>query len=358
MLLLFSQINGLFFSILLIFATGLIGGFASGFLGIGCGVIITPMLMEFGVPPLTAVATQLCHAVGINLTNFLTYKRKHDVDFHLAFYMLVGGIVGSACEWMILEKYSTQHAAFNKFAYVYVVVLVVAGIVMLSQIIYEWRSKSEVQIQKGVLMRRWMLYLPCHRIFARSRSEMSILIPLFIGFLAGVLVASLGGGSSLFMAPIITYLIGRISPVVNGTISIVACVITMVITLIYSKSGYHCDIVCVLLLFAGAAIGSMVGVRLTYTIKRHYTYAMAVVVIFAIAVRQIFKLVQHSFSDGIIRTSFNTAIFGSAEFMKESPLAYTVLCIITVVVIAFMYERFLRKLFNRSKYAGTQQRDA
>jgi uncharacterized membrane protein YfcA len=307
------------------------------------------MLMEFGVPPLTAIATQLCHAVGTNLTNFLTYKRKHDVDFHLASYMLIGGTMGAMCEWMFLERHSTQQTAFDKFVYVYVTVLVTIGIAMLLQSVSEWRSRAEKQYWKGVLMRRWMLYLPFHRIFARSRSEMSILIPIFVGFLAGVLVASLGGGSNLFMVPIITYLIGRISPVVNGTISIVSSVVAVVITLIYSRSGYCCDIIYVLLLFTGAAFGSMTGVKLTYKTRRSYTYAVAVVVVFAMAARQIFRLVNGAFLDGQACASFNVKVGVLPLFAKDRPLAYTMMCLLAVVVVALLCEKFLRQLLSKDK---------
>jgi uncharacterized membrane protein YfcA len=349
-----SQVDSLLFGILLIFATGLVGGFVSGFLGIGCGVIITPMLMEFGVPPLTAIATQLCHAVGTNLTNFLTYKRKHDVDFHLASYMLVGGTMGAICEWMFLERHSTQQTAFGKFVYVYVTVLVVVGVVMLSQSVSEWGGKPENQHRKGVLMRRWMLYLPFHRIFARSRSEMSILIPIFVGFLAGVLVASLGGGSNLFMVPVITYLIGRISPVVNGTTSVVSSVIAVVITLIYSRSGYCCDIIYVLLLFAGAAFGSMTGVKLTYKVRRSHTYAVAVVVVFAMVVRQIFRLAKGAILNGVSHASLDINVSTLPQFAKDKPLTYTAMCLLVVVVTALLYEKLMRKILSRGKHNVVQ----
>ena len=295
MLKIFFPLTGLFFDPFLIFSTGLFGGFISGFLGVGCGVIITPFLMEFGVPPLISVSTQLCHAVGTNLTNFLSYKRKRDVDFHLASYILFGGFLGGTCEWLLLKYSSGAKAVFEKFVYVYITVLVVFGIIMLTQSIKDWDDRNKKRITSAVMMRRWMLYLPFHRIFIRSRAEMSVLIPIFVGFLAGLLVASLGGGNNLFMAPIITYLIGRISPVVHGTTALAGCVITAVIAVIYSHSGYCCDMLFVLILFAGAAFGSFVGVKLTYSVKRCYINAMAAIVVFLMASRQIFKLFSNSF---------------------------------------------------------------
>ena len=344
----FFPITGMFLDPLLIFFTGLFGGFVSGFLGLGCGVIITPMLMEFGIPPLIAVATQLCHAVGTNLTSFLAYKRKMDVDYHLATYLLFGGMLGAAFEWLILSCSKDSKAVFNKFVYVYIFILIIFGCIMLVQSVKEWRHGGSKKYTKSVSMRRWMLYLPFHKIFVRSRAEMSVLIPIFVGFLAGLLVASLGGGNNLFMAPIITYLIGRISPVVNGTTALVGCVITAAIAIIYATSDYCCDMFFVLLLFAGAAFGSWIGVKLTYKVHRYYIYAVGAIVVFMMAFRQIFKLVNHSFS-----TTINAKVDLSKSILygitNNSSVGYTLICILSIAAIAFIYERALQNWYENRK---------
>ena len=348
MIQLFFPITGIFLDPLLILFTGLCGGFVSGFLGIGCGVIITPMLMEFGIPPLAAVATQLCHAVGTNFTGFITYKRKMDVDFHLAAYMLLGGVFGTALELVILSQTSNAKAIFHKFLYIYISVLIVFGFIMLMQSFNEWKKKGSQKYTKTVSMRRWMLYLPLHKIFIRSRAEMSVIIPIFVGFLAGLLVASLGGGNNLFMAPIITYLIGRISPVVYGTTALVGCVLTAFIAIIYSTGGYCCDMFFVLILFAGAALGSWIGVRLTYKIPRYYIYALAAVIVFLMAARQIFKIINNSFGKQLVAqiNYHESMIF---NLVGRIPIYYTCLCIIIIIIVAICYERFLHKLYEKRK---------
>lgn len=356
MLNMFFPITGMFLDPLLIFSTGLFGGFVSGFLGIGCGIIITPMLMEFGIPPLIAVSTQLCHAVGTNLTNFLTYKRKMDVDYHLAAYMLLGGLLGAATEWFILNSSNDSKAIFNKFLYVYITILIIFGFVMLFQSYRAWKHKESKKYLKTVSMRRWMIYLPFHKIFIRSRAEMSILIPVFVGFLAGILVSSLGGGNNLFMTPILTYLIGRISPVVNGTTSLVGCVITAIIALIYSLSDYCCDMFFVLLLFAGAAFGSWIGVKLTYKFQRFYIYAVAAIVVFMMAARQIFKLINHSFSKGIdLKANLSESFF--SKLFDINPFEYTFLCILIIIIIALIYEHQLQNLADRRKIKMKKRSD-
>ncbi len=344
----FFPITGMFLDPLLILCTGLLGGFVSGFLGLGCGVIITPVLMELGIPPMIAVSTQLCHAVGTNLTNFLTYRRKMDVDFHLATYLLLGGMFGAVFEWLILKNSANSKFAFNKFVYVYIFILIIFGIIMLFQSFRAWKHGDTTKYKKSVSMRRWMLYLPFHKIFVRSRAEMSILIPIFVGFLAGLLVSSLGGGNNLFMAPIITYLIGRISPVVYGTTALAGCVITAVIAFVYSASEYCCDVMFVMLLFVGASIGSWIGVRLTYKIERYCIYALGSVVVFVMAIRQIYNLVHHSFAN-----SYNCKIDLSQSILgiiaEENYITYTFVCIAIVVVMAFFSEKFMQRLYEKRK---------
>lgn len=344
----FFPITGMFLDPLLILCTGAFGGFVSGFLGLGCGVIITPVLMEFGIPPMIAVSTQLCHAVGTNLISFLTYKRKMDVDFHLAMYLLMGGMFGAIFEWLILKNSENSKFAFNKFVYVYIVILVIFGIVMLFQSFRAWNHNDTSKYKKSVSMRRWMLYLPFHKIFIRSRAEMSILIPIFVGFFAGLLVSSLGGGNNLFMAPIITYLIGRISPVVYGTTALTGCIITAIIALVYAASEYCCDITFVLLLFAGASTGSWIGVKLTYMMKGYCIYAIGSMVVFLMATRQIYNLAHHSFSKSYnFKVDLSQSIIG--KIVGENHITYTFVCILLVILVAFFSEMFMQRWYEKRK---------
>lgn len=355
MLHMFFPITGMFLDPLLIFLTGLFGGFISGFLGIGCGIVITPMLMEFGIPPLIAVSTQLCHAVGTNFTNFLTYKRKMDVDYHLALYIFLGGLFGAATEWIIIRASNDSQSVFNKFLYVYIFILVIFGFVMLYQSYRTLKHKGNKKHIKIVSMRKWMIYLPFHKIFVRSRTEMSIIIPIFVGFLAGILVSSLGGGNNLFMTPILTYLIGRISPVVNGTTSLVGCIITAIIALIYSLNDYCCDMFFVLFLFVGAAFGSWIGVKLTYRFPRHHIYTISAIVIFILASRQIFKLFNNSFSSMVnVKANLSQSVF--TKLFDIGPFGYTLICIITIIIIALIYERSLQKWADKHHLKTAKKR--
>lgn len=346
----FFPISEIYFNPILILSTGLIGGFIAGFLGIGCGIIITPFLMELGVPPLIAVATQIMHAVGTNTTNFLTYKRKQDVDFGLAFYMLLGGAMGAFVEWCSIKYFPGQSALFNKFAYIYIITLIVIGITMFFQGTKNIFSKQKIIFHQSFSMRRWMLYLPFHAIFRRSRAEMSILVPIFVGMITGMIVASLGGGNSLFMAPILTYLIGRISPVVQGTTALTGAVITAIIALVYSERGYYCDILFAVILFMGGSAGSWIGVRLSYKIPRNKINVIASIVVFSMASRLAFRLWKGNAQNAIIDQSSTLeqkSIF--FQIANDNPMVYTLSCICFISIFAFVSERFFHHTLKRKK---------
>lgn len=351
----FFPIFGIFFDPFMIFATGLLGGFVSGFLGIGCGVIITPVLMELGIPPLSAVSTQLCHAVGTNLSNFLSYKRKQDVDFELALYILIGGFFGAACEWATLKYSPNTETVFHKFAYLYILILFIFGSIMLTQSIKTIRNGNKVLYGSGVMMRRWMVYLPFHKVFKRSRAEMSVFVPIFVGFLAGIIVSSLGGGNNIFIAPIITYLIGRISPVVQGTTALAGFVITAIVAMVYAERDYYCDLLFVTILFMGASIGVWCGVNLTYNIKRHYINIIAALIVFLMASRMAFRSFSSSY-DQISETHQYLSDLFIFQFARENSIIYTTICIFLICVAAFISEKLLQKLAEKRKQSKKKRR--
>lgn len=332
-----SAIAGTDFNLLTVLITGIVGGFVSGFLGTGCGIIIAPLLMDFGLPPFVAISTQLCHAVGTNFISFLSYKRRTDVDYLFAFFILVGGGVGAFLEWIFLKNATNPDVILHKFLYVYIGILSVFGTIMLYQSATSWKYSTDKTTQYKLMMRKWMQYLPLHKVFRRFRTEVSILIPILIGLLAGMLVASLGGGSNLFMSPIITYLIGRISPVVYGTVAMASFILTALVALIYASQHYCCEISLVLLLFAGASFGSWCGVKLTYKVRRYYINIISSLVMFFMAGKQLIKILYNN-------ETLVTLTLPIQQSPIHHPIKYTCICIVLVIIIAYFYERVLEKI--------------
>ncbi len=285
---LFFPIAGLSFNALTILAVGLAGGIVSSSLGIGSGVVVTPaLLMLIGVPPFVAVTSQMGNAIGVNLMGFLGYWRKRDVDFSLGFYLFIGGVLGAFTEIWLLHRLR-QGSASQNMALIYIVVLgVLATLLLVQSIRAFFEPKSS---EKSVMMRHWMIYFPWHKIFIRSRTEISILIPIFVGLGTGLLTSTLGGGNSLFMMPIISYLIGRVSPVVQGTTLFAGFMITTVVTIIHCFTHTPFDLVLVFMLLVGGTLGSKLGFFLSYIFPRQCLGLLGALVIYLISAKFAFDL--------------------------------------------------------------------
>lgn len=79
--------------IVLTLGVGLITGFSSGLIGLGGGILLTPMLrLILGTPQLLALATPLPVLFPTAISGSLAYHRERQADFKLSGYMLITAI--------------------------------------------------------------------------------------------------------------------------------------------------------------------------------------------------------------------------------------------------------------------------
>ena len=76
--------------------TGVVGGFLSGFFGVGGGIIMVPLLMVWAkFDQKRASATSLLAIVPTSLVGAITYASNHQVDVLVAVFVAIGAIVGA-----------------------------------------------------------------------------------------------------------------------------------------------------------------------------------------------------------------------------------------------------------------------
>ena len=350
---LFFPIAGLTFNTLTILAVGFMGGLVSSGLGIGSGVVVTPaLLVILGVPPLVAVTSQMGNAVGVNLIGFLGYWRRRDVDFSLGIYLFLGGLLGAFAE-IILLKWLNHGSVHHRIALIYVVVLTSLGTLLLVQNLRAFIRPTPTD--KSVMMRYWMIYFPWHKIFIRSRTEISILVPILVGLGTGLLTSTLGGGNSLFMLPILSYLIGRVTPVVPGTTLFAGFMITTVVTIIHSFAQSPFDLLLVFFLLIGGIVGSKIGVRLSYHFPRHYLGLVGAFVIYLISAKFAFDIWGVSYKGQPLVSSSHALVQGSevfsnvswthifSDFLQQTLVGYVSLGILSIILMAILLEKLLQK---------------
>lgn len=322
---------------------GGIGGFIATFLGIGGGILITPLLLMSDIPPMVAVTSQLYNSVGTNMIGFLGHWRDRAVDVPLAWYVFMGGVAGALVE-MLLFHSLYQTPTLDR---VYGIVLMFLGGMMVVQNIRQALHPRPKNIH--VTMREWMIYIPWHRIFVRSRVEISLVIPLVVGFLIGLLTTTLGGGGNLFIVPILSYLIGRASPVVTGTSLLAAASISMFVIFIQMISSALGDVVLVSLLLGGSFVGSQLALIVRPWLPRLWPALLGGLTVALIGLRFFSK--PGSALQGIhhaqVWTHIQAGTFGPwsariRDFAESFPMIYGVALLLSIVMLAYLCERGMR----------------
>jgi len=348
-------IAGVTLNLFLILGLGGIGGFLSGMLGVGGGVIVTPALMVLGVPPLIAVASQVNHSIGTNLTGFLNYRRNNDVDFRLGGILLIGGIVGAVLGVYLLRWLNAHGQAVSIITISYVIVLGAMSFVLFRQslkTLAHYRSAT-----KAIHTPYWIRFIGLKVYFTRTRVELSIVLPLLVGIVNGALTSSLGVGNGVFMMPAISYLIGRTSPVVYGTTLLAGVGISVITTFMYAVGTQSVDLFLVLVLLGGGILGAQVGVRFGYSLPRPYIGIIGACVILGICLRiswtmnagKTFSVV----SSGGAPVCNPTSLACIMEFSQNYPIASA--CV--GVLGAIFFSILLESLFHRFSLISNAHRD-
>ena len=62
---------------------GLVVGFVVGMTGVGGGSLMTPILLWFGIPPTTAVGTDLLYAAVTKAGGILVHNKKKNINWKI-----------------------------------------------------------------------------------------------------------------------------------------------------------------------------------------------------------------------------------------------------------------------------------
>lgn len=334
-------IAGVTLNLFLILGLGWVGGFLSGMLGVGGGVIITPALMVLGVPPLVAVASQVNHSIGTNLTGFLNYRRNNDVDFRLGGILLIGGIIGAILGVYLLRWLNAHGQAVSIITISYIIVLAAMSFVLFRQslkTLAHYRSASKV-----IQTPSWTRFIGLKIYFTRTRVELSILLPLLVGIVNGTLTSSLGVGNGIFMMPAISYLIGRTSPVVYGTTLLAGVGMSIVTTFMYAIGTQSVDLFLVLILLGGGIIGSQMGVRFGYSLPRPYIGIIGALVILGICLRISWTVNTANYAEPAILSKGSslcspTSLSCIMEFSQSYPVMSALAGILGAILLSVLVE--------------------
>jgi uncharacterized membrane protein YfcA len=260
-------------NVLLIFGLGGAVGLLSGIFGVGGGFLMTPLLIMFGIPATVAAASDSNQIVGASTSGTLAHWRLGNVDFKMGFLLLIGGVLGGTLGVQVIKILRAMGNADFLITVTYVLMLGGVGSYMFIEALQALRKKEApvaavaAAPKKESSYARLLKKMPMQTKFTKSGIEISLLLPLFLGTLVGVLSAIMGVGGGFIMVPVMVYMLRMPMHVVVGT-SLFQILFTCVnVTIMQSWSNHTVDFVLALLLLLGSTLGAQIGTKLSKKLK-------------------------------------------------------------------------------------------
>jgi uncharacterized membrane protein YfcA len=281
-------------SIPLMVAVGGVVGLLSGLFGVGGGFLLTPLLMFLGISPMVAAASGSAAIVAAGTTGTLEHSRAGTVDLKMGFTLFAGGAVGSVAGVALLGWLNRFGPVNSVIRVLYVVMLGTIGGLMLIESIRAWRRGAYMSERRFAPppRRTWLDGLPGRMRFPKSEIEVSVLVPIALGMIGGVLAALMGVGGGFVMVPLMLYVLRMRMHVVVGTSLLQILCTTMLVTVLQASENRAVDFVLAILLAVGSTAGAVIGARWGRRLRADQLKVLLAVIVLAVAGKVMVDLVQ------------------------------------------------------------------
>jgi len=275
-------------NILTLLGLGGLGGVLAGMFGIGGGFLVTPLLMFIGIPPAVAVATATNQIIASSVSGFLAHWHRNNVDIKMGIYLLIGGLIGSLFGVQLFTKLKNIGQIDLAISLFYVFFLGIIGILMA---IESGRSimntkKGQVSSSKKTSKFDKLRSLPyAVTKFERSELEISLFLPIFVGIVAGTMVALMGIGGGFVMIPAMIYILGMPTSIVVGTSLFQIIFTTSLVTILHAINTQSVDILLAFILILGGVIGAQFGTVIGLKIPAEKLRILLALMVIAVCVK-------------------------------------------------------------------------
>lgn len=283
-------------NILVIFGLGGAVGLLSGIFGVGGGFLMTPLLIMFGIPSTVAAASDANQIVGASTSGTLAHWRLGNVDIKMGLLMLIGGIIGGTIGVQIIKILRAVGNADFLIKITYVIMLGAVGLYMFFESLSSLKKgdsggdkgakKSTKKDSGGGLFKN----LPFYTRFEKSGVEMSMLIPLSLGILVGILAAIMGVGGGFIMVPVMVYLLRMPMHVVVGTSLFQILFTCLNVTIMQAISNHTVDFILAVLLLLGSTIGAQIGTKISKLLKGDQLKILLASIVLLVCVKMLMGL--------------------------------------------------------------------
>ncbi len=244
-------------------------GILSGMFGVGGGFLMTPLLFFIGIPPAVAVATEANQIVASSFSGVLAHFRKRTVDLRMGIVLLIGGLIGAALGVVVFNYLRSLGQVDLLVRLCYVVFLGVVGALMFVESLSTIRKtrRAGAAVASARRQRTWVHALPFKMRFRTSGLYISVIPPLLVGLLVGILAAVMGVGGGFIMVPAMIYILNMPTKVVVGTSLFQIIFVTAFTTMLHATTNFTVDVMLAVLLLVGGVIGAQIGTQIGVRMK-------------------------------------------------------------------------------------------
>lgn len=276
-----------------LFLIGLVGGMVSGFIGSGGAFVLTPAMMSMGAPGIVAVASNMCHKFPKALVGAYKRAKFGQVDVKL------GIIMGASAEAGVLLGAHLQKVVKTAFGdagsnlYVSVAFVFALGIVgsyVLFDALKIYRSGMMAEEKPGRLA-IWVrsIRIPYTMVYLPSiKAEVSFLVTIPLGFLTGMLAATIAVGGFIGV-PSMIYILGVPSMMASATELVIAFLMGLGGTIKFALDGFV-DIRLAMIILAGSLFGIQIGAIGTTYVRPFMVKVVMAVIMLMVMVSRLFVL--------------------------------------------------------------------
>ncbi|MBQ2260854.1 MAG: sulfite exporter TauE/SafE family protein [Loktanella sp.] len=242
-------------------------GVLSGMFGVGGGFLITPLLFFIGIPPAVAVATSTNQIVASSISGVLAHFKRKTVDLVMGGVLMAGGLIGSAIGVVIFNYLRAQGQVDLLVQLCYVIFLGAIGALMFVESLRAIRRASKPGAVPVRRKHNWVHALPFKIKFRVSGLYISVIPPIMVGMVVGILAAIMGVGGGFIMVPAMIYILGMPTKVVIGTSLLQVIFVAGFTTMLHATTNQTVDVLLAVLLLIGGVIGAQVGTRIGLKMK-------------------------------------------------------------------------------------------
>ena len=265
----------------IVIGIGSLVGIIMGMVGIGGGFLLTPLMIFLGIPSPVAVASVANQLVAPSVSGVLSYWKSSNVDFKMGIILLVGGFIGSSIGVLIFNFLNNIGQLDLVIKLSYFLFLSIIGTIMFVESFRLILKVRRGKISRGKLhQHNWLHGLPFKTRFRKSKLYISIIPPLLIGVIVGVLAALMGIGGGFIIVPAMIYLLGMPTSLVVGTSLFQIIFVASNTTILQASQNQTVDIILAFLLLLGSVIGVQIGSKFSNYLKgEHLRLFLSIIIL-------------------------------------------------------------------------------